>query len=109
MSIISQRSSLASSLSNTHCNSSLFRHTGLYISLITAPKIPLQEARSRFSVDIESEGSVDIDPLDGLLSPEGSATLHFKRSSTSAAVGRINCKVCLYASLENLGLIWFLK
>ncbi|XP_057439055.1 protein SUPPRESSOR OF QUENCHING 1, chloroplastic isoform X2 [Lotus japonicus] len=66
-----------------------------------------KEARSRFSVDIESEGSVDIDPLDGLLSPEGSATLHFKRSSTSAAVGRINCKiyyckedaVCLYQSL----------
>ncbi|XP_020212147.1 protein SUPPRESSOR OF QUENCHING 1, chloroplastic isoform X2 [Cajanus cajan] len=66
-----------------------------------------KEARSRFSVDIEPEDAVNIDPLDGSLSPEGSATLHFKRSSNSASMGRINCKVyyckedevCLYQSL----------
>ncbi|GAU11447.1 hypothetical protein TSUD_344380 [Trifolium subterraneum] len=66
-----------------------------------------KEARSRFSVDIEPEDAVNIDPLDGFLSPEGSATLRFKRSSNSASMGRINCKiyyckedeVCLYKSL----------
>ncbi|XP_027188814.2 protein SUPPRESSOR OF QUENCHING 1, chloroplastic-like, partial [Cicer arietinum] len=66
-----------------------------------------KEARSRFSVDIEPENAVNINPLDGLLSPEGSTTLHFKRSSHSASIGRINCKiyyckedeVCLYQSL----------
>ncbi|KAI5424517.1 variant 3 [Lathyrus oleraceus] len=66
-----------------------------------------KEARSRFSVDIEPEDAVNINPLDGLLSPEGSAVLHFKRSSNSASMGRISCKiyyckedeVCLYKSL----------
>ncbi|RDX94677.1 Protein SUPPRESSOR OF QUENCHING 1, chloroplastic, partial [Mucuna pruriens] len=66
-----------------------------------------KEARSRFSVYIEPEDAVNIDPLDGFLSPEGSATLHFKKSSNSASMGRINCKVyyckedevCLYQSL----------
>ncbi|KAK7337681.1 hypothetical protein VNO77_18266 [Canavalia gladiata] len=66
-----------------------------------------KEARSRFSIDIEPEDAVHIDPLDGLLSPEGSAILHFKRSSTAASMGRINCKiyyckedeVCLYQSV----------
>ncbi|KAJ1417181.1 Six-bladed beta-propeller, TolB-like [Sesbania bispinosa] len=66
-----------------------------------------KEARSRFSVDIEPEDAVNIDPLDGFLSPEGSATLHFKRTSNSASTGKINCKVyyckedevCLYQSL----------
>lgn len=36
-----------------------------------------------------------IDPLDGNLSPEGSAVLHFRRMSPSASTGRISCKVCL--------------
>ena len=66
-----------------------------------------KEARSKFSVDIEPEDAVNIEPLDGFISPEGSATLHFKRSSNSASMGRINCKVyyckedevCLYQSL----------
>uniref|UniRef100_A0A2N9EPZ1 Thioredoxin domain-containing protein n=1 Tax=Fagus sylvatica TaxID=28930 RepID=A0A2N9EPZ1_FAGSY len=66
-----------------------------------------KEARSKFSVDIEPESSMVIDPLDGYLSPEGSAILHFKRSSSSSSMGRINCKVyyckedevCLYQSL----------
>lgn len=53
----------------------------------------MQEARSKFSVDIEPENAVTIDPSDGYLTPEGSATLHFRRSSPSASTGRISCKV----------------
>lgn len=53
----------------------------------------MQEARSKFSVDTEPENAVTIEPMDGYLSPEGSATLHFKRASSSASMGRINCKV----------------
>lgn len=67
-----------------------------------------KEARSRFSVDIEPENALSIDPLDGNLSPDGTATIHFRRSSASASVGRVNCKVyyckedevCLYQSLQ---------
>ncbi|BFG36805.1 hypothetical protein CerSpe_230790 [Prunus speciosa] len=66
-----------------------------------------KEARSKFSVETEPETAISIDPLDGYLSPEGSAILHFKRPSPSASLGRINCKVyyckedevCLYQSL----------
>ncbi|XP_059440176.1 protein SUPPRESSOR OF QUENCHING 1, chloroplastic isoform X2 [Corylus avellana] len=66
-----------------------------------------KEARSKFSVESEPENSMVIDPLDGFLSPEGSAVLHFRRSSPSPSMGRINCKVyyckedevCLYQSL----------
>ncbi|KAK4264680.1 hypothetical protein QN277_025822 [Acacia crassicarpa] len=66
-----------------------------------------KEARSRFSVDIEPEDAVNVEPQDGFLD-EGSATLYFKRSSPSASMGRINCKiyyckedeVCLYQSLQ---------
>ncbi|GLT71599.1 hypothetical protein SLA2020_436050 [Shorea laevis] len=66
-----------------------------------------KEARSKFSVDIEPENAMSVEPSDGNLNPEGSATLHFRRSSTSASVGRVNCKVyyckedevCLYQSL----------
>ncbi|MCL7028124.1 hypothetical protein MKW94_020339 [Papaver nudicaule] len=66
-----------------------------------------KEARSKFTVELEPENSVVIEPLDGTLSPDGSASLHFKRSSTSPAVGRIYCKVyyckedevCLYQSV----------
>ncbi|CAJ1869566.1 unnamed protein product, partial [Sphenostylis stenocarpa] len=54
------------------------------------------EARSRFNVDIEPEDAVNIEPLDGFLNPEGSATLHFKRTSNSASMGRINCKSLLF-------------
>ncbi|KAB1227389.1 NHL repeat-containing protein 2 [Morella rubra] len=67
-----------------------------------------KEARSKFGVESEPENSVIIDPSDGYLSPEGSAILHFRRSSPSASLGRINCKVyyckedelCLYQSLS---------
>ncbi|KAI3944972.1 hypothetical protein MKW92_051069 [Papaver armeniacum] len=66
-----------------------------------------KEARSKFTVELEPENSVVIEPLDGTLSPDGSASLHFKRPSTSPAVGRIYCKVyyckedevCLYQSV----------
>ncbi|KAE8010352.1 hypothetical protein FH972_006727 [Carpinus fangiana] len=66
-----------------------------------------KEARSKFSVESEPANSMVIDPLDGFLSPEGSAVLHFRRSSPSPSMGRINCKVyyckedeiCLYQSL----------
>ncbi|XP_062081822.1 protein SUPPRESSOR OF QUENCHING 1, chloroplastic isoform X1 [Humulus lupulus] len=67
-----------------------------------------KEARSKFSVDLEPENALTIDPLDGYLSPEGSAILHFKQSSSLASMGKINCKVyyckedevCLYQSLS---------
>ncbi|XP_024024937.1 protein SUPPRESSOR OF QUENCHING 1, chloroplastic isoform X2 [Morus notabilis] len=67
-----------------------------------------KEARSKFSVDTEPENAVIIDPLDGYLSPDGSATFHFRRFLPSASMGKINCKVyyckedevCLYQSLS---------
>ncbi|XP_068662112.1 protein SUPPRESSOR OF QUENCHING 1, chloroplastic [Aristolochia californica] len=66
-----------------------------------------KEAQSKFDVEIEPESSVVVEPSSGFLSPEGSAALHFKRSSPSPATGKINCKVyyckedevCLYQSL----------
>ncbi|KAJ4825096.1 Protein SUPPRESSOR OF QUENCHING 1, chloroplastic [Turnera subulata] len=67
-----------------------------------------KEARSRFTVETEPENVMVMDPSEGYLGPEGTATLHFKRSSPSASTGRINCKiyyckedeVCLYQSLQ---------
>lgn len=66
-----------------------------------------KEARSKFNVETEPESALSIDPYDGYLSPEGFASLHFKRSSPAASLGRISCKVyyckedevCLYKSL----------
>ncbi|KAI3781172.1 hypothetical protein L2E82_11176 [Cichorium intybus] len=66
-----------------------------------------KEARSKFSVDFEPENAAVVDPLDGNLNPDGTAVLHFKRSSPSPTMGRVNCKVyyckedevCLYQSL----------
>lgn len=66
-----------------------------------------KEARSKFNVETQPDDAVVIEPLDGTLSPEGSATLHFTRSTPSGSLGRINCKVyyckedevCLYQSL----------
>ncbi|KAF3453098.1 hypothetical protein FNV43_RR03532 [Rhamnella rubrinervis] len=66
-----------------------------------------KEAHSKFSVETEPENAMVVDPLDGYLSPEGSAVIHFMRSSPSASIVRINCKVyyckedevCLYQSL----------
>ncbi|KAG8648320.1 hypothetical protein MANES_09G177500v8 [Manihot esculenta] len=54
-----------------------------------------KEARSKFIVETEPENAVLIDPSDGFLSPEGTAILHFRRSSASASTGRINSKVWL--------------
>uniref|UniRef100_A0A2P2MLK8 NHL repeat-containing protein 2 isoform X1 n=1 Tax=Rhizophora mucronata TaxID=61149 RepID=A0A2P2MLK8_RHIMU len=67
----------------------------------------MQEARSKFVVEMEPKDAMLIDPSDGYLSPEGTAVLHFRRSSASASTGRINCKVyyckedevCLYQPL----------
>ncbi|XP_065851915.1 protein SUPPRESSOR OF QUENCHING 1, chloroplastic isoform X2 [Euphorbia lathyris] len=66
-----------------------------------------KEARSKFLVETEAENGISIEPSDGYLSPEGTAVLHFRKSSVSASTGRINCKVyyckedeiCLYDSL----------
>ncbi|KAI3725773.1 hypothetical protein L1987_65565 [Smallanthus sonchifolius] len=66
-----------------------------------------KEARSRFSVELDPENAAVVEPLDGNLGPNGTAILHFKRSSPSPIMGRVNCKVyyckedevCLYQSL----------
>ncbi|KAK3014291.1 hypothetical protein RJ639_008014, partial [Escallonia herrerae] len=66
-----------------------------------------KEARSKFSVEIDREDAAFVEPMDGNLSPEGTAMLHFERSSPLASMGRVSCKVyyckedevCLYQSL----------
>ncbi|XP_058082799.1 protein SUPPRESSOR OF QUENCHING 1, chloroplastic isoform X2 [Magnolia sinica] len=66
-----------------------------------------KEAQSKFDVDIEPDNGVVVEPSKGVLSPEGSVSIHFRRSTSSPAMGRINCKVyyckedevCLYQSL----------
>ncbi|CAK7340522.1 unnamed protein product [Dovyalis caffra] len=66
-----------------------------------------KEARNKFSVETEPENAVLIDPSEGYLGSEGTASLHFKRSTSSPSIGKINCKVyyckedevCLYQSL----------
>lgn len=55
----------------------------------------MQEARSKYSIDIEPENAASIDPVEGNLSSEGTVVLHFKRASPSSSIGRINCKVFL--------------
>ncbi|CAF1727856.1 unnamed protein product [Brassica napus] len=67
-----------------------------------------KEAPSKFVVDVEPEDAVTVDPLEGLLGPEGSTVLHYRQSSTSASIGKISCKVfyckedevCLYQSVQ---------
>uniref|UniRef100_M4EGL8 Thioredoxin domain-containing protein n=1 Tax=Brassica campestris TaxID=3711 RepID=M4EGL8_BRACM len=67
-----------------------------------------KEARSKFVVDVEPEDAVTVEPLEGILGPEGSTVLHYRQSSTSASVGKISCKVyyckedevCLYQSVQ---------
>ncbi|KAF8098287.1 hypothetical protein N665_0269s0013 [Sinapis alba] len=67
-----------------------------------------KEARSKFVVDVEPEDAVTVEPLDGILGPEGSTVLHYRQSSTSASIGKISCKVyyckedevCLYQSVQ---------
>ncbi|CAM8917987.1 unnamed protein product [Rhodiola kirilowii] len=66
-----------------------------------------KEARSKFSVENEPEDSIVIEPYEGNLSSDGSATLHYRRKSPAATVGKVYCKVyyckedevCLYQSL----------
>ncbi|ERN03299.1 NHL repeat-containing protein 2 [Amborella trichopoda] len=66
-----------------------------------------KEARSKFEADVEPEGAVYVEPLDGILGPDGSSSLHFKRTSRLPAKVTVNCKVyyckedevCLYKPL----------
>lgn len=53
----------------------------------------MQEARSKFDVETDPTNAINIEPVNGNLSPEGSASLKFRRNSPSAVMGRINCKV----------------
>ncbi|XP_008808703.1 protein SUPPRESSOR OF QUENCHING 1, chloroplastic isoform X1 [Phoenix dactylifera] len=66
-----------------------------------------KEALSKFDVESEPANAINIEPSNGNLNPDGTASLHFGRTSPSPATGRINCKVyyckedevCLYKSL----------
>ncbi|XP_025791683.1 protein SUPPRESSOR OF QUENCHING 1, chloroplastic isoform X1 [Panicum hallii] len=66
-----------------------------------------KEARSKFDVETEPANAIEIEPANGFLDSEGLASLKFKRISSSASMGRINCKVyyckedevCLYQSV----------
>ncbi|KAG6466780.1 hypothetical protein ZIOFF_075413 [Zingiber officinale] len=66
-----------------------------------------KEARSKFDVETDPTNAINIEPVNGNLSPEGSASLKFRRNSPSAVMGRIYCKiyyckedeVCLYQSV----------
>ncbi|BBN12735.1 phosphoglycolate phosphatase [Marchantia polymorpha subsp. ruderalis] len=64
------------------------------------------EAQSKFEVDVEPDGSVSIEPMNGIIGNDGRAKLRFSRSSNDSSSGsvRISCKVyycqedavCLY-------------
>ncbi|XP_015055000.1 protein SUPPRESSOR OF QUENCHING 1, chloroplastic isoform X2 [Solanum pennellii] len=66
-----------------------------------------KEAKSKFSIDFEPDNAAEVDSLEGNLSPEGSAVVHFRRSFASPTTGRVYCKVyyckedevCLYQPL----------
>ncbi|KAJ8572787.1 hypothetical protein K7X08_009298 [Anisodus acutangulus] len=66
-----------------------------------------KEAESKFSIDFDPDNATEADSLEGNLSLEGSAVVHFRRSSASSSTGRVYCKVyyckedevCLYQSL----------
>jgi hypothetical protein len=44
-------------------------------------------------VETEPANAIEIEPANGFLDSEGLASLKFKRISSSASMGRINCKV----------------
>ncbi|KAK4339749.1 hypothetical protein RND71_041211 [Anisodus tanguticus] len=66
-----------------------------------------KEAQSKFSIDFDPDNAAEVDSLEENLSPEGSAVVHFRRSSASSSTARVYCKVyyckedevCLYQSL----------
>ncbi|CAD5196877.1 unnamed protein product [Musa acuminata subsp. malaccensis] len=66
-----------------------------------------KEARSKFDVETDPVDVINIEPINGEFSPDGSASVHFRRNSASPVMGRINCKVyyckedevCLYQSV----------
>ena len=68
----------------------------------------MQEAQSKFSVETEPETTMVIAPLDGILSPGRFATLHFRRSSPSTFMARINCKVRLVGGVGRIILFFSL-
>lgn len=55
----------------------------------------MQEAQSKFEVDVEPDGSVSIEPMNGIIGNDGRAKLRFSRSSNDSSSGsvRISCKV----------------
>lgn len=55
----------------------------------------MQEAQSKFSIDFDQDNAAEVDFLEGNLSPEGTAVVHFRRSSASSSTGRVYCKVQL--------------
>ncbi|PKA65072.1 riboflavin kinase [Apostasia shenzhenica] len=67
----------------------------------------IQEALSKYDVETDPVDAVSFEPASGVLNSTGSASLHFIRSSSSTATGRLNCKIyyckedelCLYQSL----------
>lgn len=84
MATISPRFTISLSLS--------YLYTVLVITLLGC----VQEARSKFVVDVEPEDAVTVEPLEGILGPEGSTVLHYRQSSTSASIGKISCKVYIF-------------
>ncbi|KAL3638204.1 Protein SUPPRESSOR OF QUENCHING 1, chloroplastic [Castilleja foliolosa] len=66
-----------------------------------------KEAQSKFTTELEPDDAAMVYPMDGNISPEGSAIVSFKRSSSSSFKCRIYCKVyyckedevCLYQPL----------
>lgn len=62
----------------------------------------MQEAQSKYSIEIEPENAVIIQPLEGNLSLDGAAELRFKRSSSAPSTGRIYCKVILLYGIPKL-------
>lgn len=55
----------------------------------------MQEARSKFDVETDPADVINMEPINGEFSPDGSASVHFRRNSASPVMGRINCKVLL--------------
>ena len=99
MATISPRFTISSSLNPIYIYIQCFVNTLLGCA---------QEARSKFVVDVEPEDAVTVDPLEGVLGPEGSTVLHYRQSSTSASIGKISCKVYISISLVYLKLVCFI-
>jgi hypothetical protein len=55
----------------------------------------LQEAQSKYEVELETDSGISLDPVTGTIGPDGTATIHFKRdaNATSQGATRVSCKV----------------